>query len=184
MVLILEAPALTQMRMIEHASHIFDGRAGDADLLECGVRLLDRPSRHLRLDQGEERIVVLRPDEAVGEERRAGPVRVADEGKEARPVVLGDADQEEEAVGELHHAPWPDNARAQARGHPAAVGVVQHRVLRLAGDCRLDGDIDVLPSPVRVAGGERGEGGERAVQARLEMRLLPERLERRQVGVG
>ena len=110
----VEVAALAQVRVLQQVLHRRDGRRGEADLLQRDVRLVNRAPGQLGLDQRQQRVVVLGPDQPVGEQRVVGPFGVAHELHQARPVVLGDAHDEQQAVLELHHPPGADDARAKS----------------------------------------------------------------------
>jgi hypothetical protein len=168
----------------EQVLHLVHRRARDTARLHGVVGFQHRAPGQLPLDERQQRVVVLGADQAVFKQGRCRPLRVAEEVQEALPLVLGDADEEHKAIGQLHDPPRAEDAQAQARGHPPRIHVVHQPVFELAGDNGLDGDIDLLADAGAVPGEQRAQRGDSGVQPGLIVRLLTEGLQRRQVRVG
>src|SRR5262245_37314705 len=91
-----------------------------------------------------ERILILNTVRPSRKNIPLGPLWRAHEFDQPFPLVLFWADQENEPVLALVHAPGIHIVLPQARGDAAQVAVVHNRLLKKRGNKRLHGEIDML----------------------------------------
>src|SRR5712692_2253509 len=128
-----------------------------------------------------ERILILNAIRTSKKYSPLGPLGSAHEFDQPCPLILFWTDKENAPVLALVHAPWIHIALPQARGDAAQVAVVHNRLLKERGNERLHGEIDMLAYSSRKRMRVSSKGGGSSSKSALEITLLTECFEWREI---
>ena len=168
--------------MLLQVGHAEDGRKADPPRLALVPQPLDGVLLGPLLDEEAQHVGVLVAGLRRGEDLLRGPLGGAHQLDEALPLVLLDGDQEDEAVAAAEDLPGVERAHAEAVGVPPGIGPGDERRLQHGGDVRLAGQVDAFALPGGAGPVVGGERRRRAGDAGLQLGLVAERPQRRQLG--
>ncbi len=178
-----EEPARARLRLRGQPFHREDRRDADPPLLPFVEELVDLPAGDPLLQEDAQGVRVVESVLHAVEELEGRPLGVPHQLDEPLPLVLFGRDDEDETVAARIDAPGIEPAGAEAAGEHTGIGPVDERRLDERRHVGLLGQVHVLALAGALGAVEGGERSRAGRHAGLEVRLVAEGLERRQVGM-